>query len=192
MKSSLLSLLLFAVAIPATANVSLTTTALPNGVLDKSYTAALQASGGCTPYKWKLVSGSLPAGITKTVSSTTTTLRLSGVPTAAASYSFTIAVTGCAGKVSSRSYKIVIQQSVAHVVDLKWNASTSAHISGYNVYRSSDALNWHKINTGGQVASTLYDDTTVANGSTYFYATTAVNISGVESSRTPAVKVVIP
>ena len=41
-------------------------------------------------------------------------------------------------------------------------------------------------------SSTLYSDSTVANGSTYYYAATAVDISGKESSKTAAVKAVIP
>jgi fibronectin type 3 domain-containing protein len=76
-------------------------------------------------------------------------------------------------------------------VDLNWNASTSGGIAGYNVYRSPDRTSWKKMNVS-LIASTLYSDSTVANGSTYYYAATAVDISGHESSKTAAVKVVIP
>jgi fibronectin type 3 domain-containing protein len=76
-------------------------------------------------------------------------------------------------------------------VDLKWKASTSPHIAGYNVYRGPNGTNWKKINAS-LIASTLYDDSTVANGSTYYYATTAVNIEGEESPKSARVKAVIP
>lgn len=78
-----------------------------------------------------------------------------------------------------------------HVVDLTWNSSTSSSIAGYNVYRSPDGSNWSKINVS-LVASTLYDDSTVLNGATYFYAVTAVNLEGVESSKSAVAKASIP
>ena len=86
---------------------------------------------------------------------------------------------------------MVIQATANHIVDLSWKASTSGDVAGYNVYRSSDAATWKKINVS-TIASTLYSDSTVANGSTYYYAATAIDIYGHESSKTAAVKVVIP
>ena len=41
--------------------VSITTTSLPNGAQNVSYSATLVASGGVTPYTWAITSGSLPA-----------------------------------------------------------------------------------------------------------------------------------
>jgi fibronectin type 3 domain-containing protein len=88
------------------------------------------------------------------------------------------------------AYKVVIQPSANHVVDLSWNASTSSNVTGYNLYRP-DGTTWNKINAS-LIASTLYADSTVANGSTYYYAATAVDIYGHESSKTTPVKVAIP
>jgi fibronectin type 3 domain-containing protein len=173
------------------ANVSLGPTSLPNGTVQTAYSEVLQARGGCTPYKWAIASGALPAGVTAKVSSTTTSLDLAGQPTTAATYSFAVKVTGCGGKTSQVSYKVVIQGTANHVVDLSWKASTSGDVAGYNVYRGPDGSTWKKINPS-VIASTLYDDATVANGSTYYYATTAVDIEGRESSKSTAVKAVIP
>jgi hypothetical protein len=155
------------------------------------YSAVIQASGGCTPYIWTIVAGSLPAGITAKPSSTTTSLNLTGTPITAATYSFTEQVAGCGRHVSKKSYTIVIQATANHVVDLSWKASTSTDVAGYNIYRAPDGVTWKKINAS-LIASTLYDDPTVANGSTYYYAATAVDIYGNESGKTTAVQVVIP
>ena len=87
--------------------------------------------------------------------------------------------------------KVVIQASANHVVDLSWKASTSRDVTGYNLYRSPDGATWKKINAS-VIASTLYADSTVANGSTYYYAATAVDIYAHESSKTAPIKVVIP
>jgi hypothetical protein len=122
---------------------------------------------------------------------TTTSLNLPGTPTTAASDSFTVKVTACSGAASQMAYKTVIQSTANHVVDLKWRASTSSDVAGYNLYRSPDGATWKRINVS-LIASALYSDSTVANGSTYYYAATAVDISGHQSSMTATIKVVIP
>jgi hypothetical protein len=172
-------------------NISITTTSLPNETVGTPYSAAIKASGGCAPYKWAIASGKLPAGITATTSRTTTSLNLTGTPQTAATYSFAVKVTGCGGGNSQVAYKVVIQTTANHVVDLNWKASTSANIAGYNVYRSPDGASWKKINVG-LVAWILYSDSSLVNGKTYYYAVTAVDIYGHESSKTATVKVVIP
>ncbi len=176
---------------PRGSYVAITTTSLPNGTVNTGYSAVINASGGCTPYKWTLASGALPAGVTATVSSTTTSLNLSGTPTTAATDSLAIKVTGCGGHISVVSYNVAVQPTANHVVALNWNPSTANDVAGYNVYRGTNGTTWNRVNAG-LVASTLYSDSTVANSTTYFYATTAVNVSGQESNKSASVEVVIP
>jgi hypothetical protein len=175
----------------ATSGVGITTTSVPNGTVKTAYSAVIKAGGGCTPYKWEVLSGALPAGVSAKASSTTTSLNLAGTPTTAATYNFTVKVTGCGGRVSQRAYRIVVQIGANHVVELSWNASTSSNVIGYNVYRSPDSATWKKINPN-LAASTLYGDSTVANGTTYYYAATAVDSSGRESIKSAPVKAVVP
>ncbi|MGB8065759.1 MAG: choice-of-anchor D domain-containing protein [Candidatus Sulfotelmatobacter sp.] len=70
-----------------------------------------------------------------------------------------------------------------HSVNLSWAASSSANISGYNIYRtqySTSCGTFKKLNP--QVNSgTLYTDSTVADGASYCYAVTTVNSSNDES-----------
>jgi hypothetical protein len=187
---SLLPLLLIIFVSRCVASVAIVTTSVPNGTVKTAYSAAIKAGGGCTPYKWAIASGSLPAGVAAKVSSTTASLNLTGTPTTAATYSFAVKVTGCGGTASQKSYKVVIQAAAKHVVDLSWTGSTS-DVVGYNVYRSPDKATWKKVNAS-LVGSTLYSDSTVASGSTYYYAVTAVDNSGVQSSKSAAVKAVVP
>ena len=170
---------------------TITTTSVPNGTVGTAYSAVVTASGSCTPYKWTIASGALPAGVTAKVSSSTTSVDLTGTPTTAATDSFTLKVAACSGSSAETSYKVVVQSSANHVVDLSWKASTSSDVSGYNVYRSPDGSTWKKVNVS-PVASDLYSDSTVSNGSTYYYAATAVDVYGHESGRTAAVKVIVP
>ena len=100
-------------------------------------------------------------------------------------------VTGCGGGTSQKAYKVVIQATANHIVDLSWKASMSTDVTGYNLYRSPDGATWKKINPS-LIASTLYADSTVANGSTYYYAATAVDLYGHESSKSAPIKVDVP
>jgi hypothetical protein len=55
------------------------------------YSATCAATGGTEPYSWAIILGSLPAGLT--LSSTTgSSVTISGTPTAAGSYSYTVQV----------------------------------------------------------------------------------------------------
>lgn len=191
MKFSLLPLLLAILASSSLANVTITTLSLPNGTAKTPYSAVITASGGCTPDKWVIASGTLPPGVSSKVSGTTTALNLTGTPTTPASYSFTVKVTGCGGKSSQVTYNVVIQATANHVVNLGWNTSTTQDVVGYNVYRSLDGATWGKINVS-LIGSTLYSDSTVANSTTYYYSATAVDIKGAESTKTPSVKASIP
>jgi uncharacterized membrane protein len=175
----------------ASAIVEITTTKLPNGTVGTPFSAAVSANGGCTPYKWAVPSGKLPSGISKTTSKNTESLDLTGTPTAAGTYSFRVSVTGCGGHMSEMDYEMTVQSTANHVVDLSWRASSSGNVAGYNVYRSPNENTWDKINVS-LVGSTLYDDATVADGSTYYYAVTAVDLEGVESGKSTIVRVVIP
>ncbi len=165
---------------------------MPNGTVDTEYSATIKASGGCTPYTWKLSSGKLPAGVTQKASSNSESLDLSGDPTTAETYSFTESVTSCSGsEVAHATYKVVVQAAAKHVVDLKWKESKSNDIAGYNVYRGPDGEKWTKINSG-LVVNADYDDSAVANDTTYYYAATEVNTSGEESQKSASVKVSVP
>jgi len=164
---------------------------VPNGIVKDAYSGVIKASGGCTPYTWKVSSGALPTGITMKKSSDTTSVTFSGTPSKAATYSFTISASGCGGHAVQASYKVVIQASADHVVDLSWKASSTTDVVGYNVYRGPDGKSWSKINVS-VAASTAYSDSTVADSSTYYYATTAIDKYGAESTKSNIVKTPIP
>jgi hypothetical protein len=72
----------------STVNLAITNTTLASGTTKVPYDAALIATGGTTPYVWSVASGSLPPGITVNSSAGT----LTGTPTAAGSFSFTVAL----------------------------------------------------------------------------------------------------
>jgi hypothetical protein len=80
---------------------------------------------------------------------------------------------------------------VAHTVSLSWTASTST-VSGYNVYRSTTSGTGYTKLTASLDSVVTYTDSTVVNGITYYYVTTAVDSSGNESSYSNEAAAVIP
>lgn len=191
MRPSLLFSLLAVFCMQATTAVTISTSPLPNGTVGAPYSASITAKSGCTPYVWT-VTGTLPPGVALTSTNNTQTLSLSGTPTTAGSYVFTASVRGCGGHTSKVSYTVAIQAAAVHLVNLHWSASTSTEIAGYNLYRGTDGVNWQKINSGGLIASTLYSDSSVANGTTYYYTATAMNLLGMESAKAAPIQVRIP
>lgn len=82
--------------------------------------------------------------------------------------------------------------TIQHIVDLSWNASTTGSITGYNVYRAVSASGpFSKINPSLDT-SLSYSDGSVQSGKTYYYATTAVDSSGQESSYSNQIQAVVP
>jgi hypothetical protein len=77
-----------AVTQPQPPPLNITTTSLPNGKRNKSYSRTLQATGGVTPYVWFIAAGSLPPGLALNAS----TGVISGKPTALGTWSFTVRV----------------------------------------------------------------------------------------------------
>ncbi len=74
--------------------LSVTSAALPSATVGTSYSTTLHASGGLTPYTWSTTAGSaLPTGL-----SLASTGKLSGIPTNAKTFAFTVLLKGGTGR----------------------------------------------------------------------------------------------
>ena len=85
-------------------HLAITTTSLAAGQIQVAYSASLQASGGTAPYTWSVLSGQLPTGLT--LSSATGTIT--GTPTVAGSFSFTIQVKDTVAATASAGFSLNI------------------------------------------------------------------------------------
>jgi hypothetical protein len=83
---------------------------LSNGTQYTSYSATLSASGGTSPYMWSL-SGSLPTGLTFSPSGASA--DISGVPTVANTFNFTVTLNDSAGGTDFVNYSVTISPSSA-------------------------------------------------------------------------------
>ncbi len=86
--------------------LTIITSSLPNANVGSAYSAALTASSGTPPYTWGLANGSgpLPTGLTINASSG----LISGTPTTAGTYPFTVQVTDSLQHTATRALSIVV------------------------------------------------------------------------------------
>lgn len=127
---------------PPTIVVSPTT--VPGATVAVAYSQTLSASGGTAPYSFAITAGTLPAGL----SLNTSTGALTGTPTAAGTFNFTVTATDTNSFTGSRAYTLVVAPPVILI--------------------APSAL------TGGTVGA-AYSESFIASGgiATYSYAITA-------------------
>jgi len=87
---------------PPTLSIT-TSTALPSGGVGVSYSQTFAATGGTPPYTWSVTQGSVP-GLSLSSSQAT----LSGTPTTAGTFPFTLQVADSAGLTATRTFSLVI------------------------------------------------------------------------------------
>jgi hypothetical protein len=89
--------------------VTITTSSFPNGIVGTPFTATLQATGGQAPYRWSLIAGALPPGLTLD----TVFGRIDGTPTAEGVFQFTIQVVDNGLRTAQRQLGIVVGPGIA-------------------------------------------------------------------------------
>ena len=135
----------------------------------------------------------VPVAVTTTTPVTFTvkfTPGSTGAASASASFVSTATNTPTAGAVSGTGTPAPV-----HSVNLSWTASTTSGITSYNVYRAVYASNvcgsYANVGSTASSVTTFTDNGPLTDGTTYCYATTAVDANG-ESARSNIVQAAIP
>jgi hypothetical protein len=114
----------------------------------------------------------------------------SGAASASASFVSTAVNTPTAGALSGTGTPAPV-----HSVNLSWTASATSGITSYNVYRAIYASNvcgsYANVGTTASSVTTFTDNGPLTDGTTYCYATTAVDANG-ESAYSNIVQAAIP
>jgi hypothetical protein len=101
--------------------LTIVTSALSSGSVGSSYSQSLTASGGTTPYGWSVVAGlgSLPSGLNLSAGGT-----ISGTPSTAGTYNFTVKVTDGASAAAQKALSIVVTAAGAAPFDSQFVSQT--------------------------------------------------------------------
>jgi hypothetical protein len=167
-----------------------------------SQTGTLSAAGASVSVTSVSLSGANPSefsisGITFPVTVSTTqpvtftvtfTPGATGAASATASFASSAANTPTTSALTGTGTAAPI-----HSVNLSWTASTTSGIESYNIYRAVYSSKCGTYSNIGSTSSstTAYTDNNVTDGTTYCYATTAVD-SGGESGYSNITQAVIP
>lgn len=94
---------------------TVTPAVLPTGQVGQAYPATtIGATGGTAPYvAWAIVAGALPAGL----SFNTATGQITGTPTGAGTFNFTVQVTDTAGQTDTENFSIVVSAQPIPTLD---------------------------------------------------------------------------
>ena len=164
--------------------LSITTASLPAGTVGQAYSNALAASGGTAPYTWTVSSGTLPTGLTLTSAG-----QISGTPSAAATFTFTVQVAdgGAPQQIASKQLSITVaaapttrtiwtSTTVPGTVDagadsavelgVKFKSDVNGSIVGIRFYKASTNLGTHVANlwtsTGTLLATATFTSETAS------------------------------
>jgi cytoskeletal protein CcmA (bactofilin family) len=88
---------------PMQASLNITVGSLPDGRVNQPYSETLAAAGGTSPYTWSVTAGSLPDGLTLSSAGV-----ISGTPTTAGTFSFTVRVTDSAAETATAALSITV------------------------------------------------------------------------------------
>ncbi len=89
---------------PSTSTLAITNSALPEANASLPYTASLSAVGGIAPYKWSLVSGSLPQGVQLQGASG----AIAGTTSKLGSYPLSVKVTDASGHDATAGFSLTV------------------------------------------------------------------------------------
>ena len=104
--------------------LTVATSSLPPAYLASPYTSTLQASGGTRPYLWSVSAGSLPPGLNLSAAGLVT-----GTPTTAGTYTFTVTVTDSTGQQATATLTCSIATLAITTVSLPDGAAGKSYIA---------------------------------------------------------------
>ncbi|HEY1342292.1 MAG TPA: putative Ig domain-containing protein, partial [Bryobacteraceae bacterium] len=104
----------------ANAALRIGTGSLPDGTVGVLYSEGLSARGGPEPFTWSLQAGSLPPGLDLDSASG----QISGMPTAAGNFAFTVKVTDASAQTDTQGLHINVHPNPVHVTTTSLGPAT--------------------------------------------------------------------
>ena len=160
---------------------TITTTTLPGGVTGTAYSQQLAATG-TTPITWSLASGNLPTGLTLSSAGV-----ISGTPTAANTFNFTVKATNSAGN-NTKALSIVITAATVAPTITTTTLPDGVTGTAYNqqlAATGSAPITWSLASGNLPTGLTIYSGGTISGtpiaAGTFNFTVQATNSAGSET-----------
>jgi hypothetical protein len=184
--------LTFTVTLPP---VEVVTSTLPGAIKGVGFSQQLNAAGGKPPYVWSVTGGSLPGGLSMAPASG----LLSGTPTAAGSFNFTVTATDADSHAASKALSIAVAApplsvtaipALETLMGLSFNYQLSAN-GGTTPYTWSAAAGALPLGLNLNATTGAISGTASAGG-LFMFSVTVRDAATVSASATVQIKVIDP
>ncbi len=173
----------------STKSASATVTVSATVAVSISPTSASLLTGGTQQFT-ATVSGTTNTSVNWSASGGTISyLGYYSAPSTAGTY--TVTATSAADSTKSASATVTVSAPIQHTVNLSWTDSSTG-IAGYRVYRGGQPGGPYTLLNSTLLSTISYSDSTVQSGQAYYYVTTAVSTTGMESAYSNQVEAVVP
>ncbi len=165
---------------------TITTTSLSTAPLNAAYSATVTATGGLLPLSWSITSGALPTGLSL-APSTSDTVQITGKPTVAGTYTFTITVTDAAGFSNSEQFMLAVSSlAITTTSPLTPASTTAAYTVTFAATGGTTPYTW-SVASGSSLPAglTLAPATGVLSGTPTTAGTYNFGITATDSSTPP-------
>lgn len=96
---------------------SISTTTLPDAILDQGYDQSIAAAGGEAPYTWRVTEGRVAPGLVTSANPTTNDFRIAGQPGEAGVFNFLLEVSDVNGRVTQRAFALRVLERAPAPLD---------------------------------------------------------------------------
>ena len=173
--------------------ITLAPSTLPNASTGTAYSQTVSGVGGTAPYTFAVTSGSVPTGLTFAANG-----QLTGTPTTAGSFSFTVTATDANGCTGTQSYTIQVLCPVITLSPASLPGGTAGTAYSQMVSAVGGTAPYTFAVTSGSVPTGL---TFAANGQltgtptvagTYTFTVTATDANGCTGTQVYTIEIVCP
>jgi len=175
-----------ALSIAVYAGLTITTTSLPNGTVNSTYSATLKSVGGTGTITWSISQGSLPTGLNLSASGT-----ISGTPTAAGTSNFTASASDSSTppQTKTQALSIIINPALS-ITTTSLPAGTVAIAYSENIQTSGGTLpiTWNVTAgtlPGGLTLAGNANGVGVISGTPTAYGSYSFTVTATDSSSPP-------